>query len=85
MLNTAVGVGMVLANRRHLNGLDEMHQRIHLDAMALSLGTGLVAGLAYSILDTTDVIPVDAQISHLVVLMGLTYMAGTIIGLRKVQ
>ena len=82
-VNLVVGFGMILANRRHLKGLDEMHQKVQLEAMALSLGVGLVIGLAYSNLDVTNVIGFDAEISHLVILMGLTYGAGIALGLRK--
>ncbi|MEJ2031245.1 MAG: hypothetical protein P8X66_15675 [Maritimibacter sp.] len=81
--NLAIGAGMVLANIRHLKGLDEMQQKVQLEAMGLSLGVGLVAGLAYSNLDVTGLIGFDAQISHLVILMGLTYIAGTMVGARK--
>ncbi len=83
LINLAVGFGMIWANKRHLRGLDEMHQKIQLEAMALSLGIGLVVGLAYSSLDVTNIIPADAEISHLVILMGLTYLFGVINGLRK--
>ena len=44
VINLGVGVGMIMANRRHLKGLDEMQQKIQLEAMALSLGVGLIAG-----------------------------------------
>lgn len=83
LVNLAIGVGMILANKRHLNGLDEMHQKIQLNAMALSLGVGLIVGLSYSNLDVTNVISADAEISHLVILMGLTYLAGIFAGNRK--
>ncbi len=83
LINLAIGFGMIMANKRHLKGLDEMHQKIQLEAMALSLGVGLVVGLAYSNLDVTNIIPADAEISHLVILMGLTYLMGVILGLRK--
>jgi len=83
LFNMAIGFGMMLANKRHLNGLDELHQKVQLEAMALSLGVGLVVGLSYSNLDVTNVIPFDAEISHLVMLMGLTYLGGVIGGLRK--
>ena len=83
LVNLAIGVGMILANRRHLNGLDEMHQKIQLEAMALSLGVGLVVGLAYSNLDVTNLVAFDAEISHLVILMALTYLVGIIAGFRK--
>jgi hypothetical protein len=82
-VNLAIGAGMILANVRHLKSLDEMHQKVQLEAMGLSLGVGLVVGLAYSNLDVTGLIGFHAQISHLVVLMGLAYLAGTVAGLRK--
>ena len=82
-INLAIGFGMILANKRHLKGLDEMHQKIQLEAMALSLGIGLVVGLSYSNLDVTNLIGFDAEISHLVILMGLTYLFGVISGVRK--
>jgi hypothetical protein len=83
LINMAVGAGMILANKRHLQGLDEMHQKIQLEAMALSLGVGLIVGLSYSNLDVTNIISADAEISHVVILMGLTYLAGVIVGNRK--
>ena len=83
LINLVIGAGMIWANKRHLQGLDEMHQKIQLEAMALSLGVGLIVGLAYSNLDVTNIIAADAEISHLVILMGLTYLAGVIFGLRK--
>jgi len=83
LINLAIGFGMIVANKHHLKGLDEMHQKIQLEAMALSLGVGLVVGLAYSNLDVTNIIAFDAEISHLVILMGLTYLAGVVIGLRR--
>jgi hypothetical protein len=82
-LNLALGAGMILANVRHLKSLDEMHQKIQLEAMGLSLGVGLVVGLAYSNLDVTGLIGFHAQISHLVILMGLTYAVGTVVGFRR--
>ena len=83
VVNVVIGFGMIVANKRHLKGLDEMHQRIQLEAMALSLGVGLVVGLGYSMLDVTDVIAFDAEISHLVILVGLTYGAGIAVGMRR--
>ncbi|MGE0041025.1 MAG: hypothetical protein AB7H88_16795 [Vicinamibacterales bacterium] len=83
LVNLAIGVGVIVANRRHLMGLDELQQRIQLEAMALSLGVGLVAGLAYSNLEVSHLIPGHAEIANLVILMGLTYAAGIFAGLRK--
>ena len=73
VLNTLVGAIMIVANKRQLQSLDEMQQRIQRDAMGVTLGVGLVLGLSYSNLDITDLIPGDAEISVLVIIMGLTY------------
>jgi len=83
LINLGAGFGMIVANKLHLRGLDEMHQKIQLEAMALSLGVGLVVGLGYSMMDVTNLITFDAEISHLVILVGLTYGAGVFVGLRK--
>lgn len=80
IINAAIGIGMIIVNKRYLRGLDEMQQEIQLEAMALALGVGIVSGLSYSLLDITNVISTDAEISHLVVLMGLVYLVGIIIG-----
>ncbi len=83
LVNVAVGFGMILAVKRYLKGLDEMQQKIQLDAMALSLGVGLVVGLGYSSMDQTNLIPFDAEISHMIMLMSITYIVGIFAGLRK--
>ena len=80
LINAGFGVGMILANVRHMKGLDELQQKIQLEAMGIALGVGVVGGLSYSLLDVTNVIETDAEISFLVILIGLTYMAGIIIG-----
>lgn len=83
--NLALGIKMVLVNIQHLKGLDEMQQRIHLNAMGITLGLSLVVGLAYSNLDVLNLIGFHAEISHLVIFMGLTYLTATIIGQRNYQ
>jgi hypothetical protein len=83
IVNLLVGFGMIVANKRHLKGLDEMQQKIQLEAMALSLGVALVVGLSYSLMDTTNLIAADAEISHLIILISITYAAGVGMGVRK--
>ena len=81
--NLALGAVMILANVRYLKSLDEMQQKVQLEAMGLSLGVGLVVGLAYSTLATTGLIGFHADISHLIILMALTNLIGTVFGLRQ--
>lgn len=82
-LNFLVGIGMIFANIHHITSLDEMLQKIQLQAMGITLGATLVAGISYSLMDTTNLIAADAEISFLVILMGLTYMAAVVIGYRR--
>ncbi|MCT7942036.1 MULTISPECIES: hypothetical protein [Shewanella] len=84
-VNFIIGIVMIMVNKQHLIDLDELQQKIQLNAMGLSLGIGLIVGISYSTLDTTGLISSDAEISHLIIVMGLTYMIGIILGNRKYQ
>jgi uncharacterized protein YacL len=84
-LNLLIGIGMIVANKDHLRSLDEMHQKIQLEAMGLTLGIGLVVGLAYSNLDIANIVSFDAEIAHVVILMSLTYLATLITLTRKMR
>jgi len=80
LVNLGVGAGMILANRRYLNGLDEMQQKIFLQAGALTLGVGLVCSISYQLLEDVRLIGFEPEISHVVILMSLTFLVGMIIG-----
>jgi len=83
VVNAIFGVLMILVNIKHLNGLDELQKKIQLEGMALALGVGIVGGLSYSLLDTTNLIAQDAEISFLVILIALTYLASVVIGQKR--
>lgn len=80
LFSVGIGLGMIAMNRKYVNGLDELHRKITMDAMAIALGFGVVFGLAYSSLDLANVILFDAEIAHLVMLIGLTYLIGIVVG-----
>jgi uncharacterized protein YacL len=84
-LNVITGCRMIWANKIQLQGLDELQQRVQLEAMGITLGIGLVLGLAYSSLHTANIIAGNAEISHLVMIMAITYLVCTLIGLRRYQ
>jgi hypothetical protein len=79
-VNVLVGIGMLLAHRRHLAGLDELQRTIQLGAMAWTLGAGLVGGMAWTLLTRFDVVAIEAEIAHLVIFMGLVYLAASVAG-----
>ncbi|REL38595.1 hypothetical protein DYD21_01200 [Rhodohalobacter sp. SW132] len=83
LLNVGVGIGMIMASINHLKMQDEMMQKVQLEAMGFSLGVGVVAGIAFTMLDTTNVIPFDAEISYLVMIIAITYLVSVFINLRR--
>jgi hypothetical protein len=82
-INTGFGVGMIWANIQHLSVLDELQKKIHMDAMGIALGAGIVGGLSYSTLDIANVIPGDAEIGMLVMLISVTYMIALLVGKKR--
>ena len=79
-LDVAVGVGMILATKKYVMELDELQQKVYLNALAITVGVGLIAGVPYSVMDTYHVIPFKADIAHLVILMGLTFFVSILYG-----
>ncbi len=82
-INLGTGFGMILATRAYVQQQDEMHQKIFLDAGALTLGVGLVVAIGYELLEEIKLITFEPEISHLVIFMCLTFLSGMIAGHRK--
>ena len=83
VITLTVGFGMIVANKRYIQRLNELHRKNFLDAGALSLGVGLVCGLSYELLEDIKLIPFQPEISHLIILMCLTFLTGLKLGHRK--
>ena len=85
LIHIGLGLGMIRVFKQFLLGLDELQRKIHLDAMAISLGIGLVFGCSYEMLEDIKLIPFQPEIPHLMIVMYLTYAIGAILGVRKYQ
>ena len=85
LIHIGIGFGMIRVFKQYLLGLDELQRKIQLDAMALSLGIGLVLGSSYELLEDIKLIPFQPEIPHLIILMSLTYVVGCVLGHRKYQ
>lgn len=83
LLNIGIGIGMIKANIHHIKIQDEMMQKVQLEAMGVTLGVALVGGIAYTLLDITNVIPFDAEISFLIMLMGVAYLISIAINMKR--
>jgi len=82
-VNLSNGIMMIVANRNFFNSLDELQRKIHVESLAITLGLAVVAGLSFSLLDITNLIPIDAEIGLLVGFIGITYMIALFINTRR--
>lgn len=80
LVNAGVGVGMILANIRYQRDSDELQQKIFLDAATVTLGVGLVFGASYQLWKAIRLTTFEPTITHLIVLMSLTFLASTVFG-----
>ena len=78
-VNAALGVGMIVFFVSYLRAMDELQRKIQLEALAFALGCGLVGSFTYSLLVTAGFIA-ESEISDIILLMTVTYMAAIIAG-----
>ena len=62
--------------------MDELQRLIQLEALSLAFGVGVVVGLSYELLEDVKLITFEPEISHLIMLIGLTYLFGLFLGNR---
>lgn len=79
-LNVAVGAGLIMAFKKYVLELDELQQRVYLNALGITVGVAVVASIPYAVMDRYHVIPYHAEISDLVILMSLTFAISTVYG-----
>jgi len=84
-LNIALGLMMIGANRNLIKSLDELERQQQLESMGITLGLTLVVGLAFSSLHIIKLMPFDAEISYLVMFMGITYLVTLAINKKRFQ
>lgn len=78
-----VGVGWVIATKNHIQGMDEMIQKVHLDALGITLGLSVIIGLPYSLLDAYGLAPFEPRMAYLLFLMSPVYLISILMGLRR--
>jgi len=81
-IQLGIGFGMIWTFKGFLLAMDELQRLIQLEALSLAFGVGVVVGLSYELLEDVKLITFEPEISHLIMLMSLTYMFGLFIGNR---
>jgi hypothetical protein len=84
-LNLFFGYWMIIVNKKHLDGLDELQRQLHLNAMAISLGVSMVFGAVYGLLEPARILESTPNPSNILFVMGLSYLISLVINFRKYQ
>ena len=79
----ALGFGMIWAFKGVLLAMDDLQRLIQLEAISLALGVGIVVGISYELLEDVKLITFEPEISHLIMLMSLTYVFGLFLSNRR--
>src|SRR5215469_719812 len=60
-LNVCVGIGLIIAHKQYLMAMDELQRKVMLNAMAITLGVGLIAIVPFSLMSRYHLIPFKAD------------------------
>jgi hypothetical protein len=82
-IQLALGFGMIWTFKEVLLAMDELQRLIQLEAISLALGVGVVVGVSYELLEDIKLITFQPEISHLIILISLTYSFGLFLGNRR--
>ena len=83
LVNLGIGFRLILQIKRHIQALDELGQKIFLNAASITLGVGLVCGPSYTLLASQKLMSFQPEIGDLMMLMSLTFVAANYVGTRK--
>ena len=79
IINFAIGVGMIIANKNLFKHYDELQKKIQFEAMALTLGLAVVVGLTYEISFDFGVINSEPEFEYLVIFISICYIVSTLL------
>ena len=79
LLNLAIGIGMIIANKNLFKTYDELQKKIQFEAMAITLGLVVVVGLTYEVSFDFGIINKEPEFEYLMLFICFSYMATNII------
>ena len=83
LINLAIGVGMIIANKNLFKHYDELQKKIQFEAMAPTLGLAVVVGLTYEISFDFGVINSEPEFEYLMFFICFSYITSIIINSRR--
>ena len=83
LINLAIGIGMIIANKNLFKTYDELQKKIQFEAMAVTLGLLVVVGLVYEISFDFGVINKEPEFEYLMLFISFSYIASNIINAKR--
>ena len=83
IINLAIGIGMIIANKNLFKTYDELQKKIQFEAMAITLGLAVVVGLTYEVSFDFGVINSEPEFEYLMLFISFSYTASNIINTRR--
>ncbi|GAB5381944.1 MAG: hypothetical protein Alis3KO_31290 [Aliiglaciecola sp.] len=82
-VNLIMGYKMIIANKNHLEDMDEMQRKIQFNAMAISLGVSMVFGALYGLVEAVKLFEHEPNPSNILFVMGISYGIAIFFGYRR--
>ena len=83
LINLAIGIGMIIANKNLFKTYDELQKKIQFEAMAVTLGLVVVVGLVYEVSFDFGVINKEPEFEYLMLFISFSYVASNIINSKR--
>ena len=83
IINFAIGIGMIIANKNLFKTYDELQKRIQFEAMAITLGLTVVVGLTYEVSFDFGIIGKEPEFEYLMMFICLSYVVANIVNSRR--
>jgi hypothetical protein len=74
-LNVLVGIKIIIIYNDSIKDYDELQKQITLEAMAIALGAVFVVGIPYQLISQYNIVPFEAELSHIYFVIALTFLA----------
>jgi hypothetical protein len=83
LINFAIGIGMIIANKNLFNHYDELQRKIHLEALALTLGLTVVVGISYEVSFDLGIINSEPETEYLILFISFSYIVSVLLNSRR--
>ena len=83
LINFAIGIGMIIANKNLFDHYDELQKKIHLEALALTLGLTVIVGISYEVSFDFGITNSEPETEYLIMFISFSYIVSVLLNSRR--